>query len=172
MLKTVMTEARGTQADEPAHEPREILDAMRRVAVVGASSTPGKPANYVPAYLQQQGVEVVPVNPNATEVLGVPAVQRLADVQGEVDVVVVFRPASEAVRITRDAIATGARAVWLQDGLVCEEAAAMARHAGLGFVMDRCIGVTHGELGLGPGPDGEAAACAVPPPPAAGMAGE
>jgi len=113
-------------------------------------------------HLQEQGVEIVPVNPNATEVLGVPAIPSLAQVEGPIDAVVVFRPAAEALEITREAIALGAGAVWLQEGVVSAEAAATARDAGLRFVMDRCIGMTHGALGLGPGPDPEAAACAVP----------
>ena len=140
----------------------EIYASIRRAVVVGASPTSGKASNYVSAYLQEQGVEIVPVNPNATEVLGVPAIPSLAQVEGPIDAVVVFRPAAEALEITREAIALGAGAVWLQEGVVSAEAAATARDAGLRFVMDRCIGMTHGALGLGPGPDPEAAACAVP----------
>ncbi len=157
-----------TERPQPTDVPlsddviREVYATLRRAVVVGASPTSGKASNYVPAYLQEQGIEIVPVNPNASEVLGVPAVPSLAHVEGPVDAVVVFRPAAEALEITREAIALRAGAVWLQEGVVSAEAAAAARDAGLRFVMDRCIGMTHGALGLGPGPDPEAAACAAP----------
>lgn len=151
-----------TNMPPPDDVARELFATLRRAAVVGASATSGKASNYVPAYLQQHGVEIVPVNPHASEVLGVATVPSLAQVEGEVDAVVVFRPAAEAVGITREAIALGARAVWLQEGLVSDEAAALARDAGLTFVMDRCVGMTHAELGLGPGPDPDATACAIP----------
>lgn len=139
----------------PTTTERRIATSMRRIAVVGASSKPTAPGNYIPAYLQSQGIEVVPVNPQATELLGGPAFASLAEVRGPIDVVVVFRPASEASEITRAAAELGAAAVWLQEGLISTAAQAIANDAGIDFVMDRCIGVTHGELGLGPGPNAD-----------------
>lgn len=134
---------------------------LHRIAVVGASATPGKPGHDIPAYLQEQGYEIVPVNPSGREILGRTALRVLEDLEApaSVDVVLVFRPATEAPGITRQAIAIGARGIWLQEGIVSHEAAALAHAAGVPLVMDRCMGVTHGELGLGPGPH---AACAVP----------
>ncbi len=106
-----------TERPQPTDVPlsddviREVYATLRRAVVVGASPTSGKASNYVPAYLQEQGIEIVPVNPNASEVLGVPAVPSLAHVEGPIDAVVVFRPAAEALEITREAIALGAGAV-------------------------------------------------------------
>jgi len=124
----------------------EIYRATRTIAVVGASADPSKPSNSIPAYLQAQGFEVIPVNPSAGEILGVPAVATLTDIEGPVDVVDVFRPPAEAPQIARDAVAIGARVLWLQAGIVSEEAAAIARQAGLTVVMDTCMGATHRRL--------------------------
>jgi predicted CoA-binding protein len=93
----------------------------------------------------------VPVNPRHAEVLGERSYSSLKEVDGPVDVVEVFRPADEAPEIARDAVAIGARALWLQEGIVSEEAEQIATDGGLSFVMDRCMGVVHGELGFGPG---------------------
>lgn len=123
----------------------EIYLATRTIAVVGASADPSKPANSIP-YLQAQGFEVIPVNPSAGEILGVPAVATLTEIDGPVDVVDVFRPPAEVPRIARDAVAIGARVLWLQAGIVSEEAAAIARQAGLAVVMDTCMGATHRRL--------------------------
>lgn len=124
----------------------EIYRATRTIAVVGASADPSKLAHSVPAYLQAQGFEVIPVNPSAGEILGVPAVATLAQIEGPVDVVDVFRPPAEVPGIAREAIAIGARVLWLQAGIVSEEAAAIARQAGLTVVMDTCVGATHRRL--------------------------
>jgi predicted CoA-binding protein len=122
------------------------------IAVVGASGDPSKPAHQIPRYLQQQGYRIVPVNPRGGELLGEPAARSLAEVDGPVDVVEVFRPAGEAPEIARGAVKVGAKVLWLQLGIVSEEARQVAEAAGLTVVMDRCMGETHGELGLGPGP--------------------
>ena len=124
----------------------EIYRATRTIAVVGASADPSKLANSIPAYLQTQGFDVIPVNPSAGEILGVPAVATLSEIEGPVDVVDVFRPRAEVPQIARDAVAIGARVLWLQVGIVSEEAAAIARQAGLTVVMDTCIGATHRRL--------------------------
>jgi predicted CoA-binding protein len=124
----------------------EIFRSTRTIAVVGASADPTKPANSIPAYLQAQGFEVIPVNPSGGEILGVPAVSTLTEIEGPVDVVDVFRPPEEVPQIARDAVAIGARVLWLQAGIVSEEAAAIARQAGLTVVMDTCMGATHRRL--------------------------
>jgi uncharacterized protein len=122
------------------------------IAVVGASGDPAKPAHRIPRYLKGQGYRVVPVNPRGGELLGEPVARSLAEVDGPVDVVEVFRPAAEAPRIAREAVGAGAKVLWLQLGIESEEAERLASAAGLTVVMDRCMGEAHRELGLGPGP--------------------
>lgn len=118
-----------------------LLADSPRIAVVGASTNPDKPAHGVPARLIEAGFDVVPVNPGADEIWGRPAVASLADIDGPIDIVDVFRPADEAPDVVRAAIAAGARAVWLQLGITSPEARALAEEAGLVYVEDRCIGV-------------------------------
>lgn len=133
-------------------ELREIYQNARTIAVVGASDSPDKPAHQIPAYLQRQGYRIVPVNPGDEEVLGEQAVADLGDVEAVIDVVDVFRPADEAPDIARQAVTIGAKVLWLQSGIVSDEAADIARDGGLTVVMDACMGAMHGRLGLGPGP--------------------
>lgn len=116
-----------------------ILDLARHVAVVGISDNPGRPSNEVASYLLRQDFKVSPVNPNLTTVLGQACFPDLRSVPDPVDVVDVFRRSAEAGAVVDEAIAIGARAVWLQEGVVDEGAAARARQAGLLVVMDRCI---------------------------------
>ncbi len=125
-------------------EPREILERSRTVAVVGIARTTDKPSGGVPAELQARGFRIVPVNPKAEEILGERAYARLQDVAEPVDVVEVFRPADEAPEIARQAVAIGAKALWLQLGIVSDEARRIAEDAGLDFVQDRCMGVETG----------------------------
>jgi predicted CoA-binding protein len=129
-----------------------IFAETKTIAVVGASADPSKPAHTIPRYLQRQGYRIVPVNPRGGELLGEPVARSLAEVDGPVDVVEVFRPAEEAPRIAREAVEVGAKVLWLQLGIVSQEARQVAEAAGLTVVMDRCMGETHGELVLGPGP--------------------
>ena len=130
-----------------------IYRESRVIAVVGASDDRTKPAGYVPAYLQSQGFRIVPVNPTRDTVLGERAYRSLVDVSEPIDVVNVFRPPDEGPEIARQAIGIGARVIWFQPGTHSAEASAIARDAGLTVVTRICIGVTHGTLGLGPGPD-------------------
>ncbi|HET7637281.1 MAG TPA: CoA-binding protein [Ktedonobacteraceae bacterium] len=123
------------------------------IAVVGASADASKAAHQVPLYLQRQGYRIVPVNPRGGEIFGEPVSRSLAEVDVPVDGVEVFRPAQEAPEIARQAIAIGAKVLWLQTEIVSEEARRIAEAAGLTIVMNRCMGETHELLGLGPGPD-------------------
>jgi uncharacterized protein len=129
-----------------------IYAETKTIAVVGASGDPAKPAHEIPRYLQQQGYRILPVNPRCGELLGEPVARSLAEVEGPVDVVEVFRPAAEAPQVAREAVKVGAKVLWLQLGIESEEARQIAEAAGLTVVMDRCMGETHGALGLGPGP--------------------
>jgi predicted CoA-binding protein len=116
------------------------------IAVVGASADEGKQAHRVPSYLQSQGYRIIPVNPGGAEILGEPAVGGLPEIEGRVDVVQVFRPAPEAPGLARQAAAVGARVLWLQLGIVSDEAARIGREAGLTVVMDACMGAVHRKL--------------------------
>jgi uncharacterized protein len=129
-----------------------IYAQTKTIAVVGISQDPFKPSHRIPKYLQEQGYRIRPVNPRGGSVLGEPVARSLADVDGPVDVVDVFRPAQEAPTIARQAIDIGAKVLWLQQGIESQEAKRIAEAAGLTVVMNRCMGETHAELGLGPGP--------------------
>ena len=117
---------------------KRILDECRTVAVVGLSSDPMRPSNSVSAYIKRQGYRVIPVNPNETEVLGEQAYPSLSDVPEPIDLVDIFRRSSEAGAAVDEAIRVGAKAVWLQEGVIDEAAARRALDAGLMVVMDRC----------------------------------
>jgi predicted CoA-binding protein len=122
-------------------ELRAMLGDAHTVAVVGLSSNPDRPSNSVAAYLQDHGYRIVPVNPNETEVLGERAYPSLRELpEGlRVDVVDVFRRAEETPDVARDAVAIGARVLWLQDGIVNEDAYRIASDAGLEVIMGVCI---------------------------------
>lgn len=122
------------------HTPREILEYANTVAVVGASRDPGKPSGHIPYLLQHRGFRIIPVNPNTEEVLGERSYGSLLEIKEPVDVVDVFRPAAQAPEIARQAVALGAKALWLQLGIKSEEARAIAESAGLDYVEDLCMG--------------------------------
>jgi uncharacterized protein len=128
--------------------PAEILDYASTVATVGASSDPEKKANSVPARLLRRGFKIIPVNPGTGEILGITAYPDLASIPVKVDVVQVFRPSDEAPEIAREAVAIGARALWLQEGLSSEVARQVAEAAGLDYVEDRCMAAESDRLGI------------------------
>src|SRR2546425_9987638 len=117
---------------------KRILDECRTIAVVGLSSQPTRPSHGVAAYMQRAGYRVIPVNPNENEVLGERAYALLAEVPEKMDLVDVFRRSEEAGTAVDQAIAAGAKAVWLQEGVINHGAAQRALDAGLMVVMDRC----------------------------------
>jgi predicted CoA-binding protein len=119
-----------------------IPDLLRKshvIAVVGLSSKKFRPSYGVAEYMQKEGYRIIPVNPNETEVLGEKAYARLEDVPEHIDIVDIFRRSEFVAQLVDEAIRRGASAVWMQEGVVDEEAAEKARAAGLGVVMDRCI---------------------------------
>lgn len=118
---------------------RELLARSKVIAVVGLSSKPHRPSHGVARYLQSVGYRIFPVNPNEREVLGEKSYARLEDVPVKVDIVDIFRRSERVPPVVESAIAIGARAVWMQEGVIHEEAAARARAAGLEVVMDRCL---------------------------------
>src|SRR5690606_21960388 len=125
---------------------RELVRQARTIAVVGVSSVPEKASHQVASYLIEAGYEVYLVNPDETEVFGLPVYDRVQDVPRRVDIVDIFRRAEAVPPVVEDAIAAGAGAVWMQLGIVDEAAAERAREAGLEVVMDRCLECEHGEL--------------------------
>ncbi len=132
-------------------ELRRIYTETKTIAVVGASEKPDRPAHTIPRYLQSQGYRIIPVRPRGTEILGERVFPSLGDVDEPIDVVEVFRRPEEAAEIARQAAAAGARVLWFQPGTESEEGIRVGEEAGLTVVTGRCMGVTHGKLGLGPG---------------------
>ena len=122
-------------------ELRALLGAAHTIAVVGLSSKPGRPSHEVADYLQRHGYRIVPVNPNETRVLGERSYPSLVEVPADVsiDVVDVFRRAEHASEVARQAVARGAHVLWLQEGIVNEEAAAIAAAGGMDVIMGVCI---------------------------------
>ena len=122
---------------------RELLETSGTIAVVGLSSSKMRPSHGVAEYLQRAGYKIIPVNPNETEVLGERAVARLEDINEKVDIVDIFRRSEFVPEVVESAIAIGAKAVWMQEGVIHEAAAQRARAAGLNVVMDLCIMKEH-----------------------------
>ena len=129
-------------------ELRKLLDDASVIAVVGASSNPERPSYGVFQKLLATGYRVVPVNPNEREVLGQTAFASLADVPYPIDLVDVFRRPEYTPAIADEAVRAKAKALWLQSGIVNEEAAARAKAGGLTVVMDSCLGVMLSVLGV------------------------
>ncbi len=127
-------------------EQRDILATSKTIAVVGLSNKPDRPSYQVASYLQGAGYKIIPVNPMITATLGTKAYPDLRAVPERVDVVQVFRRTEAVPPIVEDAIAIGAKVVWMQTGIVNEAAAARGRAAGLQVVMDTCMMVAHRTL--------------------------
>jgi predicted CoA-binding protein len=131
------------------HEGK-ILSEYRSVAVVGLSPDPDRPSHKVASYLAQHGYEIIPVNPDAREILGKISYPNLQSVPQPVEIVDIFRRSEEVLPIVDEAITIGAKAVWMQEGVINETAAARARDAGLLVVMDKCMFKEHRRLSKGP----------------------
>jgi predicted CoA-binding protein len=131
----------GTELSPEDRELRSLLGEARVVAVVGISSKPWRPSYQVAAYLQEHDYRIVPVNPNEEEVLGEKVYASLLDIPSEVhiDVVDVFRRPEHTPEVARDAVAIGARMLWLQEGIVSDEAARIAAEGGLEVIMGVCM---------------------------------
>lgn len=127
-------------------EIAQLLRATKRIAVVGLSSNPSRPSNGVSSYLLRNGYEIVPINPNEVEVLGVKAYATLGEAPGSFDVVQIFRRSEHVPQIVNEAIKIGAKAIWMQEGVISNTGYARARKAGLTVIMDRCMLKDHGRL--------------------------
>jgi predicted CoA-binding protein len=128
---------------------KDILLSTKTIASVGLSTNPMKASYGVVAYLQARGYHIIPVNPKATEILQEKAYPDLSSIPEKVDVVQIFRRPEDVPPVVEEAIKIGAKVVWMQEGIVNEEAAEKAREAGLQVVMDACMRATHQRL-IGP----------------------
>lgn len=124
----------------------QLLRESQVIAVVGLSSNPERPSHGIARVLQQRGYRIIPVNPQESEVLGETAYPSLLDVPEKVDIVNVFRRPAQTPEVARQAVQIGARALWLQTGIIHEEAEAIALAGGLTVIMDRCIMVERSKL--------------------------
>jgi len=138
-------ESATARATAGAYERRRILTQNRTIAMVGLSADPMRPSHFAAIYMQSHGYKVIPVNPRAADdtILGEVVYPSLRDIPQPVDIVDVFRRPEFVLPIAKDAIAIGAKVLWLQLGVVNEDAAAAARAAGLEVVMDRCVKIEH-----------------------------
>lgn len=137
---------------EASHDPenpgeneiRQIMDSVKRIAVVGISRNPEKAARRVPSYLAAKGYEIIPVNPFVDRILGIEALDSLAEVKDPVDMVLVFRPSEEAAQVAEEAMARPEKPViWLQEGIQADEVARKARAQGMRVVQDLCTYKVH-----------------------------
>lgn len=120
-----------------------ILERYKRIAMVGLSSNPFRPSHFAAIYMLSAGYDVVGVNPKEKEILGRPCYPSLRDVPGPIEIVDIFRDPSAVPAIVEDAIAVGAKVIWMQLGVINLEAAGRACAAGLEVVMDRCVKIEH-----------------------------
>lgn len=127
-------------------EIKEILKQAKTIAVVGLSPKANRPSHDVARYLKAAGYTIIPVNPGQSEILGEKCYPSLTDIPQQVDVVDIFRRPEEVGPVVDQAVEIGAKVVWMQEGIVNEEAAAKARAAGLTVIMDRCLKVDHANL--------------------------
>ena len=125
---------------------RRILTQRRTIAVVGLSAQWHRPSYFAAKYMQDHGYRIIPVNPNYSEVLGQRCYPAIADIPEQVGIVDCFRRASEMVPIARDAVAIGAKVLWMQLGIRNDEAASIAVDAGLDVVMDHCVKIEYARI--------------------------
>ncbi len=129
----------------------EILDTSRTVAIVGLSANTDRPSHIVASYLKRNGYRIIPVNPQEKEILGEKSYPDLTSIPVPVDVVDIFRASEEVPAIVREAIKIKAKVVWMQEGVINEGAAALAREAGLKVVMNECMRKRHMKMELDAG---------------------
>ncbi|MBW2328776.1 MAG: CoA-binding protein [Deltaproteobacteria bacterium] len=137
----------------PVQTLQRIFAENHTIAVVGLSPKINRPSNQVALYLQQAGYRIIPVNPGQAEILGEPCYPDLQSIPEPVDVVDIFRRSEHVEPVVRDAIAIGAKVVWMQQGIVNVEAATIAEQAGLSVIMDRCMKVDHRQFTRGQKPE-------------------
>ena len=126
-----------------AFDRLRILESYRQIAMIGLSANPFRPSHFAAIYLMAEGYDVIPVNPRESQILGVKCYPSLRDIPSRVEVVDIFREPVAVPAIVEEAIAVGTRVIWMQLGVIHEEAAERARQAGLEVVMDRCMKIEH-----------------------------
>jgi len=124
---------------------REIL-SLKKVAVVGMSKNSSKAAHYVPKYLSDNGYDITPINPTADEILGKKCYSAISEVDGEIDIIDVFRPSDQVLPIIEEAIKKKPKVIWLQEGIHNSEAEDLAKKAGIKVVFNRCMLAEHQRL--------------------------
>ena len=134
--------------ERDSHTDEEIKQvfSLKSVAVVGMSKHPSKAAHFVPKYLAEQGFDITPVNPNATEILGKKSYQDLSSLERPVDIVDIFRPSEDVLPFVEDAIKKKPKVIWLQEGIHNSEAEELARSNGIMVVFNRCMLAEHKRL--------------------------
>lgn len=135
--------------ERDSHSDEEIrqIYKLKNVAVVGMSKTEGKAANYVPKYLIDQGYNVIPVNPNAEEIMGKKSYPLVSSVPHEIDIVDIFRPSADVTAVVKDALRKeGIKIIWMQEGIYNQEAEQMAKSKGIEVVYNRCMFAEHKRL--------------------------
>lgn len=127
-------------------EIKNFLEQSNTIAVVGLSPKENRPSNMVGCYLLNVGYTVIPVNPGHKEILGRKCYPNLSEISEHIDIVDIFRRSEDVLPIVEDAIAIGAKVIWMQQGIINYQAAAKAEEAGLTVIMDRCIKIDHNDL--------------------------
>lgn len=122
---------------------KSLFQETKTIAIVGLSDKPNRPSYRIASYLQANGFRIVPVNPSQPEILGEKSYASLKDIPFPIDMVNVFRKSEDCLEVAQDAVAIGAKSLWLQLGIVNLEAEKLALEYGLIFIMDRCIKVDH-----------------------------
>tara|TARA_B100000809_G_C15132198_1_gene528935 strand:+ start:2547 stop:2957 length:411 start_codon:yes stop_codon:yes gene_type:complete len=126
-------------------EIRNFL-SLKKVAVIGISRSKSKAAHFVPKYLSENGFDIIPVNPNSNEILSKKCYKEITEVEGDIDIVDVFRPSEDVLPFVRDAIKKNPKVIWLQEGIHNEEAENLAREHGIDVVFNRCMLAEHQRL--------------------------
>ena len=139
---SVSSMERDSSSDE---QIREIL-SLKKVAVVGMSKNSSKAAHYVPKYLSDNGYDVTPVNPTTDEILGKKCYGTISEIDGEIDIVDVFRPSDQVLPVIQEAIKKNPKVIWLQEGIHNSEAEDLAREAGIKVIINRCMLAEHQRL--------------------------
>jgi predicted CoA-binding protein len=137
---------RGLTMAATSAEIEKILKESKVIAVVGLSDNPSRPSFEVALYLKARGYQIIPINPNISEWNGIRAYPNLTALGQKVDIVDIFRKSEDVLPVVKEAIAIGAKTIWMQLGVVNEEAADLARKAGLNVVMDKCIKIEHAKM--------------------------
>lgn len=134
--------------EHDSHTDEQIrkIYSLKNIAVVGMSKNPDKAAHYVPKYLHEQGYNMIPVNPTATEILGKKCYSSLLDIPNDIDIVDVFRPSDQVLQVVEESIKIKPKVIWLQEGIHHPEAERLAQKSGIDVVFNRCMLAEHQRL--------------------------